>query len=682
MTARLCALLVSGLLLLGHAPACLADAAPPAPSNGMQVLQQFSQQPQQRAARASSISDHRKQVIMFSIGTVLLVLLIATASVGIAVGVYGKPLFVLHMILAGLTVTMAIVHVIVGCGLVLPVLIRRIPIGGSAWLAALGALSGLCGVAYEVLWARMLGLQFGVSTFAAVVTVAAFMLGLAGGSALLSAGALRSRHPLRQLAFIEAGIAGFALALPWFVRLTTPLIDAAAGHLSPSQWHLLLALAALLLLCLPAAAMGAGFPLLLAAWRRYGRNVAAAYGSNTLGAAAGALLPLVLLPSLGWSSAVRAIAVLGLGIAAGLYLLDRTDHSSAPAQLPPVAARGPAMLLLNYGLIGAASLMLEMAWVRLFSLVMLRTEYVLALILAVMLLGMGLGSLIAARCDSARLLRALPWTACLGAIAGLWLLPSVSALMEHARFSSLGGAMMSQGLLLAVLTLPVTLALGAWLPALSAHGRVTGAGLYAANSLGAALGAVAYVALLPYIGSCAALALAALLLLLAGLVLARARRAWLALPLVLAAAWPVLVLAAGPGSAAACHGRQPGPVSLRGCHRNHAGRRAGGRTKGPADRPAPARCVDRANGGLHAGQPGDTPAAAACGAAHAAVPRHRHRHFARRIAAVSRPDTRRSGAVRRQHRGGRPILSAKQSGGPATDTRPPGRRAAFPVCDF
>ena len=38
-----------------------------------------------------------------------------------------------------------------------------------------------------------------------------------------------------------------------------------------------------------------------------------------------------------------------------------------------------------------------MAWLRLYSLVMLRTEYVLALILAVMLLGMGAGSLIASR---------------------------------------------------------------------------------------------------------------------------------------------------------------------------------------------------------------------------------------------------------------------------------------------
>ena len=173
------------------------------------------------------------------------------------------------------------------------------------------------------------------------------------------------------------------------MRLSTPLIDAAAAHLSPAEWHSLLALAALTLLSVPAAAMGAGFPLLLAGWARLGRNIGAAYGSNTLGAAAGALLPLVLLPALGWSAALRAVAVLGLGVAAALYLLDGRWRGDAPAQQPAVSAAGPSAMLLNYGLVGAASLMLEMAWVRLFSLAMLRTEYVLALILAVMLLGMG-----------------------------------------------------------------------------------------------------------------------------------------------------------------------------------------------------------------------------------------------------------------------------------------------------
>ena len=414
-------------------------------------------------------------------------------------------------------------------------------------LAPLSAISGSCALAYEVLWARMLGIQFGVSAFAAVVTVSAFMLGLAGGSAFMAGRARRDSRPLRSLALLETGIAVFALLLPWAVHLATPIVDASASSLSPPQWHALLVLAGLGSLTLPAAAMGAGFPLLVEGFARHGGSIGSAYGSNTLGAALGALLPLLLLPTVGWSSAVRGVAALNVIVAAGLLMLDRRGQSGRTAAVAgapaAVAGRRPSALeLASYGLIGAASLTLEMAWLRLFSLAMLRTEYVLALILAVMLLGMGLGSLAASRRPDARVLAALPWCASGYALAGLWLLPHVSALLERARFDSMGGASAVQALLLVALTLPVTLSLGAWLPALTARFDTNGTWLYAANSLGAALGGLFYVMVTPFVGSAGALAAAAVLMLVPGLVLGRSRRAWAGVPLALAAAWSVAVL--------------------------------------------------------------------------------------------------------------------------------------------
>lgn len=114
MSSWLRTVLAASLLLPVYWSACRADDTAPATTNGPQILEEFGRQQPQRAARATSIAEHERQVIMFSIGTVLLVLLLSTASVGIAVAVFGKPLFLLHMILAGLTVTVAIVHVIVG----------------------------------------------------------------------------------------------------------------------------------------------------------------------------------------------------------------------------------------------------------------------------------------------------------------------------------------------------------------------------------------------------------------------------------------------------------------------------------------------------------------------------------------------------------------------------------------
>jgi hypothetical protein len=102
-----------GFLTAGRS-VCLADPSQPDNSNGAQILQQFGRQQPQTGPHSSVIPDHEKQVIMFSLGLALLVLLIGTASVGIAFAAFGKPLFLVHMILAGLTVTVALIHAVVG----------------------------------------------------------------------------------------------------------------------------------------------------------------------------------------------------------------------------------------------------------------------------------------------------------------------------------------------------------------------------------------------------------------------------------------------------------------------------------------------------------------------------------------------------------------------------------------
>jgi hypothetical protein len=106
--------LLAWLLVLACCPLCLADSEPPATSNPTKILESFGRQQPQHPAGVTVVGDHETQVIMFSIGTLLLALLIGTASVGIAVAVFGKPLFLAHMILAGLTVTVALIHVVVG----------------------------------------------------------------------------------------------------------------------------------------------------------------------------------------------------------------------------------------------------------------------------------------------------------------------------------------------------------------------------------------------------------------------------------------------------------------------------------------------------------------------------------------------------------------------------------------
>lgn len=67
-----------------------------------------------KAKDANVLSDHKKHVVMFLMGAPLLILILITGALGIAMVVYGKQVFMLHMIFAGLTVTLALAHVVTG----------------------------------------------------------------------------------------------------------------------------------------------------------------------------------------------------------------------------------------------------------------------------------------------------------------------------------------------------------------------------------------------------------------------------------------------------------------------------------------------------------------------------------------------------------------------------------------
>ncbi len=111
--------LVQGVLLaaalFSAAGASVAHAAEKSQeTNGTEVLEAFDTAQVKRVKEAGAVSDHEKQVIMFALGVPLVVLLLITGGLGIATGLYGKQLFIPHMVFAGLTVTLALAHVIVG----------------------------------------------------------------------------------------------------------------------------------------------------------------------------------------------------------------------------------------------------------------------------------------------------------------------------------------------------------------------------------------------------------------------------------------------------------------------------------------------------------------------------------------------------------------------------------------
>ncbi len=75
------------------------------------LMQQFDTG--ETIAPERAISEQRKHEILFLMGAALLLLLLTTGVLGVAMGVFEKDVFVWHMLSAGLTITLALVHAVV-----------------------------------------------------------------------------------------------------------------------------------------------------------------------------------------------------------------------------------------------------------------------------------------------------------------------------------------------------------------------------------------------------------------------------------------------------------------------------------------------------------------------------------------------------------------------------------------
>ena len=99
-------------LLWCWAPWTMAQPSPAAPGgNDTGMLQQFNQEVEDRSVK-SIIQDRSRHRILFAMGISLLVLILITAVLGVSMVLFGKRVFVPHMIFAGLSVSLAIAHAI------------------------------------------------------------------------------------------------------------------------------------------------------------------------------------------------------------------------------------------------------------------------------------------------------------------------------------------------------------------------------------------------------------------------------------------------------------------------------------------------------------------------------------------------------------------------------------------
>lgn len=273
--------------------------------------------------------------------------------------------------------------------------------------------SGFAGLAYELMWTRLLSFSFGSTTLSFSTVLAVFFGGLAMGAFFAGKRSARLARPLRTYAWIElgCGVAGLLL-YPILKNLGSLFASFDPG---PNLFGMLVRFfVSVPLLLIPTLLMGATLPIVCAGVidedDEVGRGTALIYGINTLGACIGAyLVTYHLLHAFGVFGS-NMIAVAANVIAGGAALLiDRT--ASVPRERKAAAATpaaesaedavemkkwiAVASVLTALGGFGAISL--QIVWIRLFSSILRGTIYGIGAVLISVLIGIAIGSIFISR---------------------------------------------------------------------------------------------------------------------------------------------------------------------------------------------------------------------------------------------------------------------------------------------
>ena len=260
--------------------------------------------------------------------------------------------------------------------------------------------SGCAALIYEVVWFQLLQLVIGSSAVSMGVLLGTFMGGMCLGSFLLPRYVSPRHHPLKVYAYLELGIALFGLLILFGMPLLNSVYVSVSGGAGIAG-IIMRGMAAAIILLPPTLLMGATLPAMSRWVESTPEGVSWLgffYGGNIGGGVLGSLLAgfyLLRVYDLAVATFVAitlniAVALLGLAIAKAAPQVETLPSDRADRAVKPVA--GAWAIYVAIAISGATALSSEVIWTRLLSLLFGGTVYTFSLILAVFLLGLGIGS--------------------------------------------------------------------------------------------------------------------------------------------------------------------------------------------------------------------------------------------------------------------------------------------------
>lgn len=257
-------------------------------------------------------------------------------------------------------------------------------------------LSGAVALVFQVVWQRYLAFLVGSEARSISLVVAVFLLGLAAGYRFWGNATGRSvsrRDLIKLTGYIELTIGAYAAVFPIAFNLVRSRLAVF------SDWLLFDLAVTALLLFLPTFLMGASIPLLTAALPDTYKEVnychSRIYGINTVGAFVGAIAGgLILVPALGLRGALFLGVLLNLLVAV-VFISNRLPGRPQQAEEVPIVPNrfGTGGILAFVFVTGAVSIAFEVLMMRVVSLAVGSGQYVFPVVVGMVILGLGAGSL-------------------------------------------------------------------------------------------------------------------------------------------------------------------------------------------------------------------------------------------------------------------------------------------------
>ena len=266
------------------------------------------------------------------------------------------------------------------------------------WLLPLFIGSGCSALIYEIVWFQSLQLVVGASAISLAVLLTIFMGGMCFGSLLYPKLVPARWHPLAVYASLEFLIGVLAMSLLY----TMPIVEHFyVERVGPGNASVLLrALVAGVCLLPPTLLMGATLPA-IARWFENNQQGTARigmfYSANIAGAVIGCLVAafyLLRLYDIAIATSVAVAINFLVAIAGWAMSLVLPNQLKSDSELPLAdsPSYGWSISHVAIGLSGFSALGAEVVWTRELSLLLGASVYTFSLILAVFLIGLGIGS--------------------------------------------------------------------------------------------------------------------------------------------------------------------------------------------------------------------------------------------------------------------------------------------------